>query len=298
MPNPALNDNVFQRETSASQGAGSFTPGWGSPASELPPGVFAPQAPGSPTPGAPTTGGPVQTGGGDTMTARGAMSATGILLALVIVAGWFGWQQVTVTITGVRPDGSEITSVDIPPWLMIAWIAGFAIAVLTIFKPKLARFTGPAYAVAQGLLVGAISRIYEIQFDGIVLQAVMLTIAVFTIMLVLFATGTIKVTDKLRTGIIVATGAIALVYLVTIVLGLFGAEVPMIHEAGPVGIGFSLLVVGIAAFNLLLDFDFIQKGVAMRAPKYMEWYAAFGLMVTLIWLYLEILRLLAKLRER
>jgi uncharacterized YccA/Bax inhibitor family protein len=301
MPNPALNDDVFQRETRASQGSGSFTPGWGSPASELPPDVFDTKRTGQagPVGGDPrTTSGPIQTGGGDTMTTGGSMSATAILLALVVVAGWFGWQQVTVTTLGVRADGSEITSVDTPGWLFIAAIVGFGIAVLTVFKPKLARITGPLYALSQGLFVGAISHVFEASYRGVVLQAVLLTIAVFTIMLVLFATGAIKVTDRLRTGIMVATGAIFVVYLFTFILGIFGADIPMIHEGGLVGIGFSLLVVGVAAFNLLLDFDFIQRGVEMQAPKYMEWYAAFGLMVTLVWLYLEILRLLAKLRER
>lgn len=330
--NPALNDKIFARETQAS-GQGGFDPAWGRPADEVPPGLFGgnpqvastlPPPPPPPTaqpadhgagygqgtygqggyapqgatvpPYAPTS--PAPTRVGDTMRMGGTLSAAGILLGLLVVAGWFGWQAVTVTKGVERVDGTVPVSVSMPPWLFVAWIGGFALAMLTIFKPKIARFSSPVYAVAEGLLVGAISRAFEVQYQGIVLQAVGLTVGVFVVMLVLYSTGTIKVTDKLRSGIIAATGAVLLVYVVDIVLRLFGAGVPMIHEAGAFGILFSLAVVGIASFNLLLDFDFVQRGVEMRAPRYMEWYAAFGLMVTLIWLYLELLRLLAKLRER
>jgi uncharacterized YccA/Bax inhibitor family protein len=291
--NPALNDKVFQREMGPNR-AGAFTPGWGSPADELPPGVFD-QRGGATGPG---QGGPVAAPPTDTMRMGGTMSATAILLGIVIVAAWFGWQAVDVQVLGERPDGTEIVEFSMPPWLFVSWIAGFALAIVTVFKPKIARITGPIYSVAMGLLMGAISAAFEVQYDGIVLQAIGLTLAVFAIMLVLYATRTIEVTNRLRTTVMVATGAIMLVYLVSIVLSFFGSGVPMIHDAGPVGILFSLVVVGIASFNLLLDFDFIERGVAAGAPRYMEWYGAFGLMVTLIWLYLEILRLLAKLRER
>lgn len=293
MSNPALNDNIFQREIQAA-GNGTSTRGINSPASELPPGMFDHNA-STQQVGAPTSGGPIAAT--DTMRLGGTLSATAILLALLVVAGWFGWQAVTVTDLGVKADGSKNVSSTMPPWLMLSWIAGFGIAIFTVFKPKLARFTGPLFAIAEGLLLGAISRAYEIQFEGIVGQAVALTVGVFVVMLVLFATGTVKVTDKTRTMIVAATGAILLVYVVSIVLSFFGTTVPMIHDSGPVGIGFSLLVVGIAAFNLLLDFDFIDRGVRMGAPRYMEWFAAFGLMITLVWLYLEILRLLGKLRS-
>jgi len=289
--NPALNDKVFQRESQAA-GQGAFTPGWGSPASELPPGVFDTTARGGHAGGA----GPVVTDA-DAMRVGGVVSATTILLALLMVAGWFGWQAVVLGPKTTAPDGTVEQAFSMPAWLWVSWIGGFAVAIFTIFKPKVARVTAPLYALAQGLLVGAISRAYEVRFEGIVLQAVMLTIGVFVVMLVLFATGAIKVNDKLRIGIIAATGAVALVYLFNIILSMFGANVPMIHDAGPVGIGFSVLVVGIAAFNLLLDFDFVQRAVAARAPRYMEWFAAFGLLITLIWLYLEMLRLLGKLRS-
>ena len=307
--NPALNDKIFQREIANSRPQSGFGP-TGSPADELPPNLFgggaATAAPGTAAPGrssdttwSPPPAGPVGGGTGidtgDTMRLGGTLSASGILLGFLMVAGYFGWQAVTTTTT-VTPSGSE-TSFSMPPWLLLSFIGGLGLAILTIVKPKFARITAPLYAVVEGLLVGAISHAYEAQFDGIVLQAVGLTIGVFVMMLVLYATGTIRVTDKLRKGIFAATGAILLVYLVTIVARLFGADIPLIHDSGPVGILFSLVVVGIASANLLLDFDFIERGVKMGAPRYMEWYGAFGLMVTLIWLYLELLRLLSKLRS-
>jgi uncharacterized YccA/Bax inhibitor family protein len=159
-------------------------------------------------------------------------------------------------------------------------------------------FTAPLYAILEGLFLGALSSFLEAQFNGIVVQAVGLTFAIFICILLIYRTGIIKVTDNFRIGIVAATGGIALIYLVTIVMNLFGTTIPYIHSSGPIGIGFSVFVIIIATLNLVLDFDFIEHGVDMRAPKYMEWYAAFGLMVTLVWLYIEILRLLAKLRSR
>lgn len=224
----------------------------------------------------------------DAMTVNGTVWATAALLVLVVAAGVFGWNSVDAT----------AESVSLPGWLLPVMLGGLGVAVLTIFKPKLARFTAPIYALLEGALLGAISAAYNTAYDGIVVQAVGLTIAVFAIMLFLFATKIIEVTDKLRMGIVAATGAIALVYLVNIVLSFFDAEVPFLHDTGPMGIGISLVIVGVAAFNLLLDFDFVQRGVAAGAPKHVEWYAAFGLLVTIVWLYLELLRLLAKLQSR
>lgn len=227
----------------------------------------------------------------------GVLSASAVLMLVLVVAGWFGWNAVKVSTT-TDLLGRQVSSTTAPPWLFGALIVGLVLAIVTIMKPKLARFTGVLYAVAEGLVLGAVSHLYEVQYKGIVLQAVGLTIGVFIMMLFLFATRIIKVTNKLRTGIVAATGAVMLVYVASIILRLFGADVPMIHSAGPVGILFSLVVVGIAAFNLLLDFDFIERGVAAQAPRYMEWYGAFGLLITLVWLYLELLRLLSKLRSR
>lgn len=293
-----MNDKILEQEATASRGGG-FSPAWGSPSEELPTGVF-----GTPGSGAPATGyGPPPDGGplvtsGDTMRVSGSLSAASVLLAILVVAGWFGWQSVHIVTSAIHFDGTRSVRTPIPGWLIPALLGGFVVALVTIRKPRIARFTGPVYSVIEGLAVGAVSHVYEAQYKGIVLQAVGLTVGVFVMMLVLYATKTIRVTDKLRSGVIAATGAVMLVYLATIALRMFGADVPMIHQAGPIGIGFSLLVVGIAAFNLLLDFDFIDRGVRMGAPRYMEWYAGFGLMVALVWLYLELLRLLSKLRSR
>lgn len=179
-------------------------------------------------------------------------------------------------------------------------IGGFIFALITIFKKSWAPFTAPIYALLEGLFLGAVSYTYaNIYAPGLVTNAIMLTFAVLAIMFFVFRYEIIVVTEKFKTVLMVATGAVCVVYLVGFIMSFFGAGIPMIHESGPVGIGFSLVVVGIASFNLLLDFDFIQKaGESRSMPKHMEWYAAFGLMVTLIWLYLEILRLLAKLQDR
>ena len=235
---------------------------------------------------APAYRGPVV--GDDTMTLNGTAWASGALIVLVVAAGIFGWSSAESSTTGVT----------FPSWLPLVLFGGLGVAVLTIFKPHLARFTAPVYALLEGALLGAISKIYDAQYDGIVVQAVGLTIGVFLVMLFLYATRIIKVTEKLRTGIFAATGAIMLVYVVGMVMRLFGGEMPFIHDSGPIGIGISLVIVGVAAFNLLLDFDFVERGVELGAPRHMEWYAAFGLLVTLIWLYLELLRLLAKLQGR
>lgn len=310
--NPALDDKIFQRETQASRG--SFEPSWGSPSDELPPGIFgadgrqgastlppppgrAPQGPGFGGP----TGGPVQVGGGDTMRLSGTLSASAILLGIVIVAAVFGWRSVDFTTSLEVVDGqlSEVRRADIPGWSLLVVLGAVGVGILTAFKPKLARITGPIYALGMGAVAGAFSAVYDAQWDGIVIQALALTAGVFVMMLFLFATRILRVTDKMRTVIVAATGAIAIVYLVNIALRLiFDTSLPFLHDTGPIGILISLVIVGIASFNLLLDFDFVERGVQMGAPRYMEWYGAFGLMVSLIWLYLEILRLLAKLRER
>jgi uncharacterized YccA/Bax inhibitor family protein len=185
---------------------------------------------------------------------------------------------------------------------------GFVVAMITIFRPTVSPWTAPIYAACEGVFLGAISQVVETQvhnrfpldnrYGGIALQAVSLTCGVTFVMLFLYGARIIRVTDKLRMGIIMATGALCLFYLVTALLMLFRVHVPLVFSATPLGIGFSLFVVGLAAFNLLLDFDFIEHAAHVNAPKYMEWYGAFGLIVTLVWLYLEILRLLAKLADR
>jgi len=264
--NPALNDKIFNREIEASGAGGRM----------VRPPVDDQVSPWTPPPST------------DTMTVNGTVAASAVLLMLLLAAAGVGWAQVDVSPEGVR----------IPGWLLGGVLVALGIAIVTIFKPKLARFTAPVYALVEGLVLGAISHVYDIRFDGIVVQAVGLTLGVFGLLLFLYATKVIKVTDKLRTGIVIATGAVFLVYMVSLVARLFGANLPFIHDSGPVGILFSLAVVVIASLNLVLDFDFIEQGARQGAPKYMEWYGAFGLMVTLVWLYLELLRLLSKLRSR
>jgi uncharacterized YccA/Bax inhibitor family protein len=243
---------------------------------------------------------PPRPGAGGTLRRQGVASATAVLLAIIAVTGVVGWNVVTTRTEPVLTERGvvEQTTTDIPAWIFLALIVGFVLVLATYFRPAWARVTAPLYAVAEGLLVGAISKVYEVRFEGIVLQAVGLTIGVFAMMLVLYATGRIRVTPRFRLGIIAATGGIVLIYLATAVMRLFGGDMPFLHGTGPVGIGFSLVVVVIAALNLTLDFDFIDRAEQAGAPRQLEWFAALGLVVTLVWLYLELLRLLGKLRSR
>ncbi len=231
----------------------------------------------------PDTVGPIAD---DVMTFGGSVRASAILLGLVFAGAAVGW-----TVTEVETDPV------FPGWLLIALLGALAVAIVTIVRPQLARITGPIYAVAEGLVLGAITRVYEVAFEGIALQALLATGATVLVMLVLWATRTIRVTEKLRSVVMGATLAVFAFYVISLLMSLFGFTAPLVWDTGPLGIGFSLVVIGIAAFNLLLDFDMIERGVASRAPAYMDWFAAFGLVVTIVWLYIEILRLLAKLRS-
>lgn len=226
------------------------------------------------------------TGSSSTMTASGAIDKSFILIALVLLTAGCNWYLFS--------EGSSL----VLPLTIGGAIGGLVVALITAFSKRLAPVTSPIYALLQGLLLGGISAIFEAQLPGITMQAVGLTFGVFVIMLMLYKYKIVVVTEKLRAGIFAATGAIALVYLISFGLSFFGMSVPFIHQGGTIGIIFSLVVVGIASFNLVLDFDFFEKGEQAQAPKYMEWYAAFGLLVTLVWLYIEILRLLSKLRSR
>jgi len=182
--------------------------------------------------------------------------------------------------------------------MMLGVFGGLGVAILTVFKHHLAKYTVPAYALLQGLALGGISKFFESMYPGIVNQAVMLTFGTLGALLLAYSSGLIKATENFKLGVVAATGGIAFVYLISWVLGMFGVGVPIIHGNSNMSILFSIGVVIIAALNLVLDFDFIEEGAEKGAPKYMEWYGAFGLLVTLIWLYLEILRLLAKLSSR
>ncbi|MNK69581.1 Bax inhibitor 1 like protein [compost metagenome] len=225
---------------------------------------------------------------GNRMTLSGTVNKTLIMLALVIAAAFFTWNQALV-----QGDNAIL------PLLMgVGAIGGLIVALVTIFKKEWAPVTAPIYAVLQGLLLGGLSSLLNSAYPGIVIQAVGLTFGVALSLLLVYRSGLVKVTDNFRMGIVAATGGIFLVYLVSFGMSLFGLRMPLIHESGLFGIGFSLFVVAIAALNLVLDFDFIERGAESGAPKFMEWYGAFGLMVTLVWLYIEILHLLAKLQGR
>lgn len=226
---------------------------------------------------------------GDAMTLAGTVNKTGLLLLLCVLTATFAWSQISFTAAG--PVGAG-------PYLWGGAIGGLVLALVTAFKKEWSPVTAPMYALVEGFFLGAISAMYNHRFEGIVLQAVMLTIGTLFALLFAYRSGLIRATENFKLGVAAATGGIALLYLVTMGLGMFGINVPYIHESGLIGIGFSLFVVVIAAMNLVLDFDFIETGVEQNAPKYMEWYGAFGLMVTLVWLYVEFLRLLSKLQSR
>ncbi len=222
------------------------------------------------------------------MTLNGTVNRTGILLICAFATAAYTWRTFMQT-----HDPSDVSAL-----LMIGVFGGFITAMVTIFKQSWAPITAPIYALLEGLFLGGISAFFELRYPGIAIQAVGLTFGVLLTMLIVYSSGLIKVTNKLRIGIIAATGGIALFYLLQMVLGFFHFQFVTINGSGPIGIAFSLLVCAIAALNLVLDFDFIEQGVNYGAPKYMEWYGAFGIMVTLVWLYLEILRLLSKMRSR
>ncbi len=224
----------------------------------------------------------------DTMTLQGTVNKTAILLLICVVTASVTWKLML--------DGNPI----VLPLMIAGMIGGLITSLICIFKKDTAPVTAPLYAALEGLALGGISAVYNARYEGIVGQAVALTFGVLFVLLMAYKSQIIKATENFKLMVIGATGAIAVLYLVSLTLSLFGVHnaIPMLHQATPLGIGFSLVVVAIAALNLVLDFDFIERGTEANAPKYMEWYGAFGLMVTLVWLYLEILRLLSKLNRR
>ncbi len=230
------------------------------------------------------------------MTIQGTVNKTMVLLFLLILGASWVWGKVLHPAMASDHWGVSMVST-VVPWMMAGGILGFIIAMVTVFKKEWAPYTAPIYALCEGVVLGGISAIAEMSYPGIVMQAVALTFGTLFCLLMAYKSGLIKPSENFKLGIVAATGAIAVVYFVTIILGFFHVQVPLIYGSGPVGIIFSLVIVTIAALNLVLDFDFIEQGASSGAPKYMEWYGAFGLMVTLIWLYMEILRLLMKLRD-
>jgi uncharacterized YccA/Bax inhibitor family protein len=267
MSNPVLNDRTFGR---MAQG-----PGWGAPdpATRATPIDDGPRSPWQSS--------------AETMTINGTMTATGVLMVLLVGSAAIGWSQV------------DDVSSKFPPLAFVGIAVGLAATLALMFRPMWARVLAPIYAVAQGFFVGAVSKAYENAFDGIVISAIGATIGVAVVMLVLYRTRILKVTQRFKRIVVMATLGLMAFYLVTFVLSLFGVEIGAFrNEASPLGIVFSLFAAGLAALNLALDYDFIENGVKQRLPKGMEWVAAFGLLVTLVWLYLELLRLLSKLQNR
>ena len=227
-------------------------------------------------------------GSTDRMTLDGTVNKTMILLTICFVAAAWTWGRFFAT--------QSVASISTLMWVGI--LGGLVLALVTAFKAHLSPYTAPAYAGLEGLAIGGISAVMEARYPGIVIQAVGLTFGTLLCLLGLYKAGLIKVTQNFRLGVMAATGAIFLLYVVQMVIRMFGGTgMGFIHESGTVGMLFSAFVVTIAAMNLVLDFDFIEQGAEQGAPKYMEWYGAFGLLVTLVWLYLEILRLLAKSRD-
>jgi uncharacterized YccA/Bax inhibitor family protein len=223
----------------------------------------------------------------DPMTLGGTVNKTAMLLALVLITAVWTWGTYFAS-----PDAASVT-----PWLWTGVIGGLVFGVITVVKKEIAAYTAPIYALFEGLAIGGISAFYESRFPGIVIQAVGLTFGTLFCLLAAYKSGLIRATENFKLGVVSATGAIAVLYLIDLVMMLFGRPISFIHEGGTFGILFSLFAVTIAALNLVLDFDFIEAAVAQGSPKYMEWYGAFGLIVTLVWLYLEILRLLGKTRK-
>ena len=217
---------------------------------------------------------------GGVMTLDGTVNKTAISLLLLMLAAYYTFTQQNLSL------------------IWPGFIGGFVVALVTIFKKEWAPITVPIYAVLEGLALGGVSAVYAHEYTGIVQQAIFLTFGIFFTLLFAYKTKVIKPTENFKLGVFAATGGIALIYMISIIMSFFGGEIPMIHDSGPIGIGFSLFVVVIASLNLVMDFDFIEEACENGAPKYMEWYGAFGLLVTLVWLYLEILRLLAKLNGR
>jgi uncharacterized YccA/Bax inhibitor family protein len=230
-----------------------------------------------------------RTVGVDAMTVQGVVMKTALLLLCVMLSA--GWTWMHFVKSGYNPAA-------VAPWMIGGVIGGLIVAGVTIFKREWSAITAPLYALLEGFFIGGLSAMLEVSYPGIAIQAATLTFGTLAAMLAAYQFGFVRATENFKMGIMAATGGIALVYLASMVLGFFGVQIPGIFGNGWVGIVFSVFVCVIAALNLVMDFDFIEQGARAGAPKYMEWYGAFALMVTLIWLYIEILRLLSKVRER
>jgi len=242
----------------------------------------------------------VQTfGAGPAMTLQGTVNKAYILLFLLVASAAYVWSKVVQPAPMMEGFDTHTTQISqtFAPMMMTGAIIAFVVGILTSFKREWSPVLAPVYAVCEGLFLGGISAIFELSYPGIVIQAIAMTFGTLFCLLTAYKSGMIRATENFKLGVVAATGAICLIYLVNFIMGFFHSSLPFLYNSGPLGIGISLVIVTIAALNLVLDFDFIEQGSARGLPKYMEWYAAFGLMVTLVWLYLEILRLLSKLRD-
>ncbi|MCR4336838.1 MAG: Bax inhibitor-1/YccA family protein [Candidatus Omnitrophica bacterium] len=237
-------------------------------------------------------------GAGEVMTVQGTINKCFALFFLLVLSASWVWNQLLQVSPTVSGAPAVQAMAGLSGWIFGGAIAGFILALVTAFRPQWAAFTAPLYAACEGLFLGGISAYFEASYPGLVIQAVALTFATMFCMLFIYKTGIVKVTPNFARGLMAATGAIALIYLGSWILSFFGMTVPFLYGSSPVSIGISFVIVGIAAFNLVLDFHIIEEGAAQGAAKHMEWYGAFALMVTLVWLYMEILRLLAKMRDR
>ncbi|MEI2698152.1 MAG: Bax inhibitor-1/YccA family protein [Microthrixaceae bacterium] len=288
--NPVLTDAAFGA-TSTNSGpspADEWAAAQASTAAAAPDAAFAAAPPSIPT---------VTTG--RTMSIGGVASATLVMFAVLLVGAWYGWTLVTETpILNPLPDGPTATAtIDSPLIVFGALIAAFVLVLVSTFKPPLARFTGVLYAALEGVVLGAISHLYNAQFDGIVAQAIICTFGVFLAMMVLYGLRILRATPRFVKGVVAATFGIMLLYIGSMIWSIFFTTPSFMVSSSPLSIGISVIIVIVAAMNLILDFDFIEQGSKRGLPAHMDWYAALGLMVTLVWLYLEMLRLLAKLRQ-
>lgn len=226
------------------------------------------------------------------MTVQGTANKTLLLSMLVILGATYTWKLF------FAEANLELGAERVSTWMISSGIIGFVLSLIIIFVKKISPILSPIYAIFEGLFLGALSAFFEAKFPGIVIQAVGLTFSTLFMMLLLYKFRIIKVTQKFKMGVMAATGGIVLMYVVSWVVSMFGVNIGFMYDNSLLSIGISLFVVVIAALNLVLDFDFIETGAQMNAPKYMEWYSAFGLMITLIWLYIEFLKLLSKLSSR
>jgi uncharacterized YccA/Bax inhibitor family protein len=223
------------------------------------------------------------------MTLQGTVNKSFMLLVLLLATALWTWAR-------FFSSGGDAAAVAGPMWIGV--IGGFVLALIISFKQTFAPYLALPYAALEGLAIGGISALFEKRYPGIAIQAVALTFGVLAVLLLAYTSRLIRVTERFKSIVVAATGAIALVYLLSFVLGFFHINMPFLNDASPMGLLVSLAIIVVAALNLVLDFNFIESGVAQGAPRYMEWYSAFGLIVTLVWLYLEILRYLSKVKQR